>query len=94
LRLAAIPDKSVMTVDAIQGMLDRNGLTATYADLGPDVFSGFSRWVAIRRKELGICRRFSPGWLKLEAVALWTQWLARKPALRYLLITASRSPGG
>lgn len=93
LRLAAIPESSIMTLDAIQSVLEKKGMTATYADLSPGVFSGFSQWVNIRRKDIGFRQRLSRDWLKVEAVAMWAQWLVRKPAWRYLLIKASRSRG-
>lgn len=93
LRLAAIPENSIMTQGAIQSVLKSKGMTMTYTDLGPEVFSGFSWWVNVRRKGLGIRRRLSRDWFKAEVVALWTKWLVRKPAFRYLLITVSMSRG-
>jgi cyclopropane fatty-acyl-phospholipid synthase-like methyltransferase len=90
LNAAVIPKGSLMAESAVCETVAEQGLVVTTVeDISDAVFAGFADWVARRSGILPWRDKYS-SWIKVEAVALWTRWLSRKP-LSYVLITVTRA---
>jgi len=90
LRLASMPDASVLSASELQESLDQQGFDVTLEDISEDVFSGFAQWVRQRQQALSPGQRCSPAWLKIRFTARWCEMLAADRSLRYMMVSATK----
>ena len=90
LRLASMPDASVLPINTLQETLNQQGFDASFEDVSEDVFSGFSQWVRYREQQLLPDQRRSPAWLKIRFTARWCEALAADRSLRYMMVSATK----
>lgn len=90
LRLASMPDASVLSAKGLQAVLNQHGFDARLEDISDCVFAGFADWVRRRQQQLRPDQSRSAAWLKIRLTGHWCDALAADQSLRYVMVTGRK----